>query len=173
MSVRTLGAGSGENPPYLRLTSPAMSIYPLGDMHPMGSPSGDEYASARFRSGTLLRKNELEKKILPDHNNGSRMWQGQIVGHSMWPEIKKGDFVAININSKITDVRVGNNVTAIMINSDRTEEYYTHKVVAVVEGAFGGTELVTKGVNNARQDPHRVDASSFIGITTFVASPTR
>lgn len=172
MSVHPLGAGSGENPPYLRLTSPAMSIYPLGDMHPMGgSPHGsaDEYSPAKFSLGSLPRKSALLKKILPDHNDGSRKLLGICVGHSMWPELRKGDYIVTDLNSKITDAKVGNVVTAIITNPDRTEAYYTHKVVAVVEGAFGGTELVTKGVNNAREDSHRVDADSFIGITSFVA----
>ena len=81
----------------------------------------------------------------------------------MRPELNPGDIVKTYVDSKITDVKVGDYVTFIN-DGGGTESYYTHKVTEVYENPFGGTELVTRGVNNNGNDRVRVTECNFIGI---------
>ncbi|NBV78231.1 hypothetical protein EBR66_08795 [bacterium] len=123
----------------------------------------DPYKSTRFPRGTLPRKYNLLTNTATDSADG-RKKIGQIVrGDSMRPELNPGDIVKTYVDSKITDVKVGDYVTFIN-DGGGTESYYTHKVIEVYENPFGGTELVTRGVNNNGNDRVRVTECNFIGI---------
>ena len=82
----------------------------------------------------------------------------------MRPELNPGDVVKTYVDSKITDAKVGDYVTFIHDNGNGTESYYTHKVAEVYRNPLGGTELVTRGVNNGRNDRVRTNADNFVGV---------
>ena len=124
----------------------------------------DPYKSTRFPRGALPRKYNLELRIGKDPTDGRKKIALNVRGNSMLPELNPGDIVKVYVDSKITDVKVGDYVTFIHDNRNGTESYYTHKVKEVYTNPLGGSELVTRGVNNNDNDSPRVDDCDFIGI---------
>ena len=125
----------------------------------------DPYKTTRFPKGSLRRKEDLEMRLQADPADGRKKAGLNVRGNSMLPELKPGDQVKTYVDSKITDAKVGDYVTFIADIGKGQESYYTHKVAEVYKNPLGGTELVTRGVNNPRNDRRRVDSSNFIGVT--------
>lgn len=87
----------------------------------------------------------------------------------MRPELNHGDQVVVDVDSDIRQVKVGQLITYIMDQDGRQEAYYTHKVVAIHGNPWTGrTELVTRGINNPKNDSARVTKENFIGISRKV-----
>lgn len=139
-----------------------------GDCYGGADKSVDPYASTKFAPGTLRKREDLERRIMPDPVDGRKKISMNVKGDSMYPEIKQGDRVQTYVDSKITDAKVGDYVTFIARNRDGSESYYTHKVVETYNNPLGGRELVTRGVNNSRNDRIRTDADNFIGVSRKV-----
>ena len=145
----------------------------IGDYCPAGADCGyggkdaeaDPYAKTRKPRGSLERRDELESRLPRDPADGRVKASMRVNGDSMYPELKPGDKVKVYVDSKITDAKVGDTVTFIADIGRGQESYYTHKVVEVYRNPFGGTELVTRGVNNPRNDRVRTDSRNFIGVT--------
>ena len=122
-----------------------------------------------FPAGSLKRQGDLAARIRPDPVDGRKIFRLTVRGISMRPELKDGDRVVVDVDSDIGRAKVGQWVTYIMNQDGRQEAYYTHKIVAIVGNPWTGrTELVTRGVNNPRNDLARVTKENFIGISRKV-----
>jgi hypothetical protein len=123
----------------------------------------DPYESTKRGEGTLPRKDELEMRLREDPVSGLKSFQATVRGDSMYPNIKPGDQVVVNVSSDIKDMKVGNVITFIYNHGNGTEAYYTHRVNKVGRDQQGNPVILTKGDHNKTPDNQLVTKANFIG----------
>ena|GEM_PF-6073487 len=82
---------------------------------------------------------------------------------SMEPDLPVGSMMIVEMIPP-EEVEIGDDIT-FSVSSGGGEDYVTHRVVDIIEGASGsaGPQFVTRGINNPQNDPNPRPPESVIG----------